>query len=173
MYCSQIGLSKPRLRSRLAIASGVAREPNMMRTGSPGIRRSMKKTTIVMPIATDTSCSRRRPRNPSLSMTPVGYRPANLRGPPNLPHAVVGGGEDLEAVDIRANGGPTVWEVEIEDEGVVETELLDLVIHLLALVRILLRQRLLGQFIDARIDVASPECSGPVGARSHRVARDL
>ena len=57
------GRFRPHSLCSRATAFGVAWIPRMVRAGSPGIRWIMKNTTIVHPMATGTSCSRRRSTN--------------------------------------------------------------------------------------------------------------
>src|SRR5579859_613312 len=107
-----------------ATACGVAWMPRMVRAGSPGIRWIMKKTMIVTPIATGTSCSRRRstnvirpmgaahlPRSPDrlarcwLAGPAPGPGPgAGLLAEPDVLEVVVAERGDEEAVHIRGRG---------------------------------------------------------------------
>src|SRR5918994_1122731 len=56
---------------------------------------------------------------------------ASLPGRPDLPHSVVGGRLDLEAMHPVVDRGATSRKVQKEDLSIVEAYLLDLVVHLL------------------------------------------
>ena len=62
VYCSHTGLSRPSFFSRMAICSGLASSPQIMRAGPPGIMCPRAKTITLMPRSTTTLCNSRRRR---------------------------------------------------------------------------------------------------------------
>src|SRR5947209_18441088 len=123
------GRFRPHSWCSSATARGVAWIPRMVCAGSPGIRWIMKKTMIVTPMATGTSCSRRRstnvirpmgaahlPRSPGrlarrwlavLAPGPGGDRPgpaSRLLAEPDVLEVVVAERGDEETVDVGGGG---------------------------------------------------------------------
>src|SRR5829696_843696 len=119
----------------------------MMRGGSNGIKWIRKNVIVAVQSRTGISCTKRRCKNVSRfiqawhmatrankwreSAFSDSREPKSLAGRPNLPHPVVGGRLDLEVMYPVVDCGAAGREIEKEDLGVVETHLLDLVVHLL------------------------------------------
>ena len=64
-YCSISGRSRPSWPRSIATFSSVARKPSMVRTGSPGTSRMIRKTTTLMTNSMGIVSSRRRTTNTS------------------------------------------------------------------------------------------------------------
>src|SRR5215217_2479887 len=77
--------------------------------------------------------------------------------PPDFLEAIVPGRQDVEVLDVRRRRRAPGRVVEEDERGIVKVDALDLVVHLLALVRIELPFRVLDQLFYLVILVARPD----------------
>src|SRR5215218_9823674 len=78
--------------------------------------------------------------------------------PPDFLEAIVPGRQDVEVLDVRRRRRAPRRVVEEDERGIVKVDALDIVVHLLALVRIELPFRVLDQLFYLVILVAGPDC---------------